>query len=121
MLALLREQIEVRQKVLNQKVVIPFTCSKKQRPIQDIIDELSQYIQRTSSSYVADVVNHPSSLTGKAIWHRFVREEQEKWYSGTIINYDFVSKLFELVYDDDVEHYFFDLMEDVNNGDLIIK
>ena len=102
-------------------MTIPFTCSRKQRPIQEIIEELSQYIQRTSSSYVSDVVNHPSSLIGKGIWHRFETEEQEKWYSGTIINYDSVSKIFEVLYDNDEERYFFELMEDVNNGDLIIK
>lgn len=86
-MTLLREQIRIRQKVFHQNVTIAFTCSRRQRPIEEIIEELAQYIREKSACDISNVVHHPSSLIGKAIWHRFDEDGQEKWYDGTIVSY----------------------------------
>ena len=72
---LLREQINIRRKVLNQAVKIHITQNKRQRPLRDIINELSDFIQENE-------VQLPESLVGKKILHKFEVEDQEKWFSG---------------------------------------
>jgi len=42
---LLREQINVRKKVLQESINIPFTTKGKQRPLSDIIREFSAHLQ----------------------------------------------------------------------------
>lgn len=43
-LAIMREQINIRKKVLHQKINVPFTHKGKQRPLKIIIKELSDFI-----------------------------------------------------------------------------
>ena len=118
-LTLLREQLNIRKKILKQDVRITFTCSRKQRPIDDIVAELSEYIACNSSA--AAVLNTPVLLIGKSIKHKFIVESQEeKWFSGVIIDYDFETKAFDIVYEDDDEHYFFDIAQDIMLEDFVI-
>lgn len=42
---LLREQINIRKKVLNQTIKIHMTENRRQRPLRDIINDLTDYIQ----------------------------------------------------------------------------
>ena len=49
---LLREQINVRKKVFQESINIPFTTKGKQRPLSDIIRELSAHLQCEEASSV---------------------------------------------------------------------
>ena len=113
---LLRNQIEIRKKVLMQDISIPFSHSKKKRPLSQIIKELADYI--TSISH-----KDPSTLVGKQVKHKFKDEDtdEEQWYSGIVIDYNTVTKLHEISYNGEVEHCHFDLMQDLIAGDLIVK
>ena len=43
--AVIREQINIRKKVLGQKVNVPFTTNGKQRSLSDIVKEFSAHFQ----------------------------------------------------------------------------
>ena len=60
----------------------------------------------------------PSTLIGKHISHRFkVKESEYKWFKGTIIDYDLVSKMYHIEYEEDEEPSYFDINIDLLNGD----
>uniref|UniRef100_A0A1X7TAG3 Uncharacterized protein n=1 Tax=Amphimedon queenslandica TaxID=400682 RepID=A0A1X7TAG3_AMPQE len=118
-LKLLRTQINIRKKVLKQVVHIAFTQSRKQRPIHQIIQELSDFIL---ASKCDKIPSNPSSLIGKVIQHKFQLEDthEEVWFDGRIVDYDSVTKQHQVVYDGDDSSYSFDLCQDIVLGDLII-
>ncbi len=116
-LGLLRTQVNIRKKVLKQDIRIVFTRSRKQRPV---IEELSDFI---GANQCEAIPTSPSSLIGRSIRQRFELEgtHEEKWYNGMIVDYSEESKLFEVVYEEDSDHYFFDLYQDIVLGDLVIS
>ena len=58
----------IRKKVLEQKIKICFTQSKRKRPIFDIIAEFQEYI---IAFPVPDFVYNPLLFLGKVIYHKF--------------------------------------------------
>ena len=120
-LTLLKTQIEIRKKILNQVVRIPFTASRKQRSISEIIQELSDLIDRnTAASKYSHFIKDPKALVGHQIKQRFVVEDLVKWYDGIVVNYCPSSKTHEVEYEGDDARYSFDLIVDILNDDLII-
>ena len=120
--ALIREQVNIWKKVLKQNIKIPFTHKGRQRPMKDLIMELSQFISANSnkgSSAEPTCECSPESLVGKEILHKFDVDGEEKWYTGYVISYNAVTRLHEVSYNE--ENCFFDLLEDFSNGDLIIN
>ena len=118
-LSLLKKQVKVRKKILGQNIHIIFTRARKRRPVNDLVKELSAFIDQSSSdcsSYVED----PSSMVGKHIQHRFEIDNtsEVKWYHGTVIDYDTTTKLHEIEYEGEEEHCYFDLKIDILNGDI---
>jgi hypothetical protein len=83
----------LRKKLLKQKIQITFSHSRKQRPINEVIEELSEYI--TANSIPSAYISNPFLLVGKAISHKFELEEtrEEEWYSGVVVGYDVGTKL----------------------------
>jgi len=59
-LSLLRSQINIWKKVLKRKIIIPFTHSRSQHPLDAI---------------VASTANEPTSLIGKRVEHKFEHED----------------------------------------------
>ena len=112
---LLRDQINIRKKLLKQKIQIPFTQNRRQRPLREIISELSSFIDENSHE-----IQTPESLVGKKVLHKFEVEGHEKWFSGYVISYDAQSHLHEVSYEEEEEHFFFNLIEDISVGDLTI-
>ena len=80
--AVIREHINIRKKVLKQKVKVPFTQNGRQRPLRDIIKELSDFILVNSENTQSDSEIHLP--VGKKILHKFKVEGEEKWYNGYI-------------------------------------
>ena len=118
-LALLKLQIKIRKKLLKQNIKIAFTHSGKQRPLNDIIQELGSYIDSSSDSLK---IVDPFTLIGKRVNRKFEVEDThlEKWYSGTVVDYDPVSKLHTIKYDGEEDHCQFDITVDYILGDLVV-
>lgn len=117
--ALLREQINVRKKVFKQSINIPFSVRRKQRPLSDIIREFSALLQCESSTDSTRSFTS-ESLVGQEVVHRFEVDGEEKWFSGFIVSYNPRTHLHEIAYDGEEEHCFFNLLEDLSNGDLCV-
>ena len=62
-------------------------------------------------------------MVGKEIKHKFKDEDtgEERWYNGTIIDCNPFTKLHEVSYHGEEENCFFDLIQDLIAGDLIVK
>ena len=121
--ALIKEQVNIWKKVLRQNIKVPFTHKGRQRPLKDLIIELSHFIAANSekmSSAEGTCEFTPESLVGKKIFHRFDVEGEEKWYAGYVVSYNAVTHLHEVAYNTEDENSFFNLAEDFSNGDLII-
>lgn len=118
-LKLLRTQVNIRKKVLKQKINIPFTTLKDESN-----DHFPKCIaenpnQDSSSSTLPST--DPFSLVGKEINHRFIVESgEEQWFHGSVLSYNSNTKKYDLVYDGETDHQYFDLSEDIINGDLEI-
>ena len=73
MLTLLKAQIQIKKKVLNQVVHIPFTVSRKQRSISEITQELSDLIDtNTNASKYSHFIKDPKALVGHQIEQKFI-------------------------------------------------
>lgn len=117
-LSLLKCQINIRKKVLGQKINIVFTHSGRQRSIHDLEKELADAIEQDCSNN-SEYAKQPSTLIGRQISHRFkVGDSEYKWYRGTVLEYNSMIKMHLVEYDDDEEPSLFDLNIDLLNGDL---
>ena len=75
------------------------THHRKQRPICEIIKELSEFINENPVPVTcSQLLQSPSSLVGKTISHKFELEGtcDERWYSGVIVNYNPATKMHEI-------------------------
>lgn len=99
-LALIRMQINIRKKVLNQKINIPFSQHRKKLPLLNIIRELSEFIAANPHPISPSPDVHlpdPFSLVGKEILHRFKLESgEDRWFNGVIVSYNTAAKTHEL-------------------------
>ena len=120
---LLREQINVRKKVCQESINIPFTTKGKQRPLVSIIKEFSAHLQCEGASSAVHSNNGytSESLVGRRVLHRFEVENEEKWFSGFIVSFSPRSCLHEIAYEGEEDHCYFNLIEDLSNGDLIVQ
>ena len=120
-LALIRVQINIRKKIYHQNVQVPFTKRGKNRPLTTIITEFTRFItENPCSAEACEQPNHdPFSLIGKRFIHKFMLEcGGEEWFDGVITSYNAVNRTHELIYDNEEEHQYFDITEDILNGDL---
>lgn len=87
-LNLLKTQIKIRKKVLGQKIHITFSHSRRQQPIFQIVQELSNYIDKNTSKSLKFIQN-PGSLVGRDVSHKFKVDEtgEIRWYHGTVIGW----------------------------------
>ena len=118
--SLLRTQINIRRKVLGQDIHITFSHLRKQRPLNTVIQELSDYLDRdlaTRSKYVQD----PSTMVGKNFSHLFkINKLETKWFTGTVLAYDHTTKIHKIQYDGEDDQCQFDLNIDLLSGDIKI-
>lgn len=119
-LVLLKTQINLRKKVLGQSNIhIPFTQSRKQRPVSDILNDLESFIDNNPLEYSA-YFQDPGTMVGKRIRHKFLDADTNtfQWYDGTILEYDPLEKKHEVKYENETDQYKFDLILDILSGDL---
>ena len=116
-LSLLKLQINIRKKVLGQNIRIVFSHARKQRPLSDVVKELSDYINENPLES-SEFIREPYNLIGRHIRHRFeIDANQTKWYNGIVLGYNTTSKTHEIKYNGE-EHCNFDLTLDLINGDF---
>ena len=74
-----------------------------------------------SSSDSLNIID-PLTLVGKRINHKFELKDThlEKRYSGTVVDYDPVTKLYTIMYDGEEDHCQFDIIVDYILGDLVV-
>ena len=110
-LAVLKQQVRVRKKVMNQKVPITFTHLRKKRPLPELIKEVKEFIAANPpNKYDGNEVDtplnmDPFSLVGRHVYHRFIDEStststsgSEQWYEGFILGYNATTRLHEIAY-----------------------
>ena len=119
-LALIKTQIKIRKKILDQKIHIVFSHCHKQCPAHEIAKDLSALIAKDDCPIIKYVQN-PSLLVGCRIKHKFEIPVtgEENWFYGLVVAYDSTNKLHEVSYDDEQENCYFDLTQDIIMGDLI--
>ena len=71
----------------------------------------------SGDSHQGSEIHTPESLVGKKVLHKFQVEGEEKWYNGYVVSYNAVTHLHEVAYDEE-EYYYFNLLEDISQGDL---
>ena len=120
-LTLLKTQIKIRKKVLNQKIHIAFSHCHKQRPMHEIAKDLSIFIAKDDCP-ITKYVQDPTLLVGCRIKHKFEISggNEDAWFYGLVIEYSDSTKLHEISYDDEQDNCYFDLTQDLIMGDLII-
>ena len=121
---LLKEQVKHRKQFLKQSIkVVVFTSNGKQ-PLTELVKEVEEIIREFKEQSVntahTTTSTHATALAGKRINHKFVVDEEEVWYTGSVILYNNVKKLHTAVYDDEDEPYYFNLIEDFAVGDLLL-
>ena len=65
-------------------------------------------------------VDDPASLVGRRICHKFTVDGEDEWYNGYVISYNALTHLHEIMYDGEEEQCYFNLLEDISQGDLSI-
>ena len=75
----------------------------------------------SGDSHQGSEIHTPESLVGKKVLHKFQVEGEEKWYNGYVVSYNAVTHLHEVAYDEEEEYYYFNLLEGIIQGDLIIN
>ncbi len=120
-MSLVKDQINIRKKVHKQTIRIPFTQCGKKRSLDTVISELTEFITSQQESS-AQSLQDPTSLVGKHIEQRFEVEGESQWFSGIVIGYDPSTELHEVTYygENEDEHCYFNLMEDLLQNDLRI-
>ena len=66
----LKTQVQIRKKVLTQNVPITFTVNRRQRPLEDLAKELSDFIKETDLGLpprYAAIIKKPTKLIGQNI------------------------------------------------------
>ena len=121
MRSLLSNQIKMRKKMLKQDIDIKFSNSRRERPLSEVIIELSCYIDEHIDD-LPPFLSDPYMLVGRRIRHKFETEEgtEVQLYNGIVLDYDTCSKTHTVVYDGEEDQYCFDLTIDIVNGDLTV-
>ena len=110
--------------MLKQNVKVVFTSNGKQRPLAELIKEvegiISEFKGQSVNTAHTTTSTDATALVGKKINHKFMVDEEEIWYTGSVISYNNVKQLHTVVYDDEDEPCYFNLLEDLAVGDLVV-
>ena len=122
----LKLQINFRRKVLGQhhkdKNVFLFSHGGRQHTLAQLSENLLKLLPSNKQALpVQQFIDDPSRLVNKRIEHLFDTEEGDlQWYNGTVIKYDQGTKQHRVVYDTEDTEYFFNLLDDIRNGELFV-
>ena len=74
----------------------------------------------TAKKQKLDFVNSPELLVGNRIKQKFNEDGEVQWYEGYVVSFNSDSRLHEVVYNGDSEHYFYNLLEDLEDDSLLV-
>ena len=136
---LLKLQIEFRRKVLHQthsdSSLFKFSQNGKQFSVQRLQDNLIKLLSaeeqatpdeeratpaEEQATLLEQVLQAPEYLVGKKINHRFEVEGELVWFKGTVKSYDSKTKEFLVFYDGEEDPCCFELLQDIEYGDLLL-
>ena len=119
----LKTQVQIRKKVLSQNVPITFTVNRRQRPLEDLAKELSDFIKETDLG-LPPIIKEPMTLIGRSIKHKFLNDNEDHdsftWYVGQVLDYCDQDKTHSIKYEGEDEVCSFDLTLDFVLGDIIL-
>lgn len=67
-----------------------------------------------------DFQGNPELLVGHRIQHKFMDDGAEQWFDGYVLAYKSDINSHEVVYTGDSEHYTYNLVEDLEDGSLVV-
>ena len=89
---------------------------------QDFLELLSRHVEEPAEKRLKlDILENPGLLIGKKVRHKFENNGKEDWYEGYVVSYDSRLKTHEIVYIGGSEHYLYNLVEDIEDGSLVVK
>ena len=102
--------------MLKQNIELVFTINGKQLPLTELVKEVEEIIRECLGQNV-NTANTTTgtdaiALVGKRINHKFV-VNKEVWYTGNVVSYNSVKQLHTVVYDNEDEPSYFNLLEDL--------
>ena len=118
-LSFLRTQVNVWKKVLGRNIFhIKFSHAGTPRPLNDIVKEISDYIDQNPCEY-SPFIKNPGKLVGRQVNHRFELQNQSfQWFTGTVLDYDAITKMHTVLYEGEDDNCYFNLIQDLLTGDL---
>ena len=67
-----------------------------------------------------DFTNNSELLVRNQIQQKFLEDGETQWYERYAVSFDTDSRLHEVVYNGESEHYFFNLLEDLKDNSLLV-
>lgn len=128
----LKSQITFRRKVLDQtcaeKEVFQFSSNHQAFSIEKLTENLLKLFPtsgETSNAPISDLSSEtlrkdPELLIYRRIKHLFDCDDNEVWYEGTVLGYNDETEEYTIAYDKEDSVYEFNLLEDLDCGDLIV-
>ena len=123
----LKAQISFRKKVLCQENVdnclFKFSHDRRCLSVEELTDNLCKLLLPPELPEIPDytkIAEDPELLLYRRINHKFIYEGTDTWYKGTVMSYDEANGTFRVAYDNEDEIFSFPLLEDIQNGDLLI-
>ena len=92
--------------------------------VDEILRELCSFIIAHTHQCLSDILKNPVSLIGKQINNRFQLEDsqEEKWFEAVVLGFCcHLKNVMRFYNNDEEEHCFFDLTQDLVKRDLIVK
>ena len=123
---MIKTQMHIRTKLLEEKSKIQFTVGGKRRPIGQLISELSTIIRESSVGLdYPEFTSKPEMLVGNKIKHNFsdAATGNETFWDGEIVDFNSSLQEYKIQYVGETDFCYFTLDEivsDYNVGDLII-
>ena len=102
------------KKVLGRNIPhIKFSHAGTPRPLNDIVKEISDYIDQNPCEY-SPFIKNPGKLVGRQVNHRFELQNQSfQWFTGTVLDYDAITKMHTVLYEGEDDN----LIQDLLTGD----
>ena len=125
---LLKLQTNFQCKVLSQTYsdlsVFKFSKNRKQFSVDQLKENLIKILpsdeQATSNTLLDQALQDPNYLVSRRINHRFEVKGELVWFKGTVKRYNSQTKEFLVMYDEEETPCSFQLLEDIESGDLVL-
>ena len=113
--------------MINKQKVVPFSANRKPKTYNELKADyihlmtcLEHDKPPTAKKQKLDFVNSPELLVGNRIKQKFNEDGEVQWYEGYVVSFSSDSRLHEVVYNGDSEHYFYNLLEDLEYDSLLV-